>query len=573
MTDNKPPAPLSPPAKPPQAPPPLPKPNFSVPAAAPTQQPPRPALPPLAAPRPLVPTPPTSPINKPLSPKPADESGRQPTSSILKTAPVQSSGPSLAKPALRESGNLPTPSTVAPPNPPIGEVPPPPTAAEFQKSPLRFLPFIVGILMLVGIGYFIFSRFLAGRGTTVTTNGITPQGNSKTQTVISYWGLWEPSRVLQDSLTEFETQNPGIKVNYQQQTYQDYRERLQTEIAKGRGPDVFRIHASWVPMFQNDLSEVPSTVYSATDFQTTFYPIVSQQLKSNNKFVGVPLEYDGLALFYNKEALRTANAEPPKTWNDLKQLAPKLTIRNGNKIERAGLAIGNATNVDHFSEILGLLMLQNGANPAEPTSDKALEALKFYTDFYTQDHVWSDTLPNSTISFARGDVAMIFAPSWRAHDIIALNPNLAFAVVPVPQLSSNKVTWASYWVEGVNAQSKNKDASWKLIKYLSSQEGQQKFYSNASKERTFGEPFSRVDMAGQLADNQYTAPYLADAPFAKNWYMNSATHDNGLNDQIVKYYEDAVTGIVNGKTTPQSAMSTVAQGVQQVLRQYNLPKQ
>jgi multiple sugar transport system substrate-binding protein len=576
--------------KPVQAPPPLPKPNFSISSPAGQQSAVKPPAP--LQPRPVKPlqpqTAPSSPQVRPISAQdlakpaaaPVAQLGQSnadlpPTSSIRQAAklPPTPGKPSGLSSVGAGSPSLPKPPSTTPPSTPPGQLPPPPKPAEFQKSPLRFLPLLIAFFLVLGIGYFLYSRFLAPRPTQTVND---PQTGRPTQqkadTVITYWGLWEPGRVLDETLKEFEQQNPGVKVNYQQQTYKDYRERLQTAIAGGRGPDVFRFHASWVPMLRAELSEVPATAYTPADYQQTFYPIVSEQLKLNNKYVGIPLMYEGLALFYNKEALRTANAEPPKSWTELKALASRLTIQAGGRMERAGLAIGNASNVDHFGEILGLLMLQNGADPLDPTSEKSQQALQYYIDFYTKDRVWDATLPNSTVAFARGEVAMIFAPSWRAHDIIALNPNLSFGVAQVPQVSSEKVTWASYWAEGVSSQSKNKEASWKLLTYLSSQEALLKLHSTASKERTFGQIYPRVDMANLLVEDEYSAPYLADAPFAKSWYLNTFTHDGGLNDQVLKYYEDAITETLTKGVKTEDALGTVAQGVRQVLRQYNLSK-
>jgi hypothetical protein len=45
-----------------------------------------------------------------------------------------------------------------------------------------------------------------------------------------------------------------------------------------------------------------------------------------------------------------------------------VSIRRDDNITQAGLAIGNASNVDHFSDILALLILQNGGDPTDPTS-------------------------------------------------------------------------------------------------------------------------------------------------------------------------------------------------------------
>lgn len=450
-----------------------------------------------------------------------------------------------------------------------------------KKSPLRFLPFILGGLALVGVLIFVLFRVFgsmfvqetatpstSGNKTTGQTGQATQPASGKKVTLV-YWGLWEPSEVMASVFKEYETANPGVTIQYQKQSPSDYRERLQTAIAGGSGPDLFRFHASWVPMLRSELSPLPNSVMSTADYQKTFYPVAAKQLTSNGQLVGIPLMYDGLALLYNVDILRNAGAEPPTTWSGLRTLAAQLTVKSATGIERGGLAIGTATNVDHFSDILALLMLQNGADLSSPTSPEARDALLFYTNFAKVDKVWDANLPNSTVAFSRGDVAMIFAPSWRIHEIKAMNPSLQFGVAPLPKLAENKMTWASYWAEGVSAQSKNKDEAWKLLKYLSSDTVMKKLYASQAGARTFGEPYSRVDLANSLASDQYVAPYLSDAPAAQGGFMSSATHDGGLNDQIIKYWEDAVTAVVNGKQ-PADVLNTVDQGVKQVLRQFGV---
>jgi len=315
---------------------------------------------------------------------------------------------------------------------------------------------------------------------------------------------------------------------------------------------------------------------SASDYQQTFYPVAYQQLQSAGQIVGIPLMYDGLALFYNKEMLKTANLSVPSTWSELRTTANKLTVpsnpseRTNDSITRGGLAIGNASNVEHFADILALLILQNGGDPAEASSQYVQDALTFYTNFIKQDKVWSDRLPNSTIAFARGEVAMMFAPSWRALEIKALNPELDFAITRVPQLSSDQnIAWASFWAEGVNKSSKKQDAAWKLLKYLSSKEVLQKLYNNASLVRQFGEIFPRQDMAGQLSSDSLLGAFVKDAAIAQTFPMASFTHDNGLNDQVIQYYNDAINAVLTG-TSAAKALGTAAPGVTQVLQKYGL---
>ena len=57
--------------------------------------------------------------------------------------------------------------------------------------------------------------------------------------------------------------------------------------------------------------------------------------------------------------------------------------------------------------------------------------------------------------------------------------------------------------------------------------------------------------------------------FAQTWFLASRTFDNGLNDKIIKYYEDAVNAMVNG-TSASKALVATEQGIDQVLSQYGL---
>jgi multiple sugar transport system substrate-binding protein len=297
--------------------------------------------------------------------------------------------------------------------------------------------------------------------------------------------------------------------------------------------------------------------------------VAGTQLQVSGTPVGIPLMYEGLALYYNVDILNTAVVQPPKTWSEVQTAARTLTVTENGVVKRAGIALGNATNVEHFSDIVALLMLQNGADFAHPNSPETRDALLFYTKFL-KDDFWSESLPNSSVAFARGDVAMMFAPSWRAHEIKQMNPSLNFATVSVPQLSGDaKFAWANYWAEGVSVKGKHQKEAWQFLKYLSSKDVQQKIYAAQAETRSFGEIYSRIDAADSLVADKVVGAYVLDAPKASGWYMSSYTHDAGINDEIIEYYADAVTGILSGKGT-EEVLQTLESGVKQVLQKYGV---
>lgn len=396
---------------------------------------------------------------------------------------------------------------------------------------------------------------------------------------LTYWGLWEEDSLMKTVIAAFEKQNPNIKVNYVRSSSQNYRTRTQTQIKAGQGPDILRIHNTWLSMFDGYLSAAPAEVFTVDEYKKTFYPIAADSFIKNNQIFAAPMEIDGLALFYNEDILNAAGIGVPRNWQQFFDSAVAMTVKDPQTgvIQTAGAAMGDAVNVDHWSDIVGLLLLQQpGVNLGSLVSPGAADVLRFYTKFETNPieptkTVWSKDLPKSTDMFARGKLAFYFAPSWRAHELRVANPSLKFKIVPVPQLSSNQVAWGSFWAEAVSATSKHPKEAWQFIKFLTSAEAEKLMYTDASKIRLFGEPYSRTDLKTELANDPLAGAFVQQGPIYKSWYLSSSTLDAGLNDQIIKYFEDGINSIVNRGQDPQAVLQTVDAGVKQVIGNINKP--
>ncbi len=390
---------------------------------------------------------------------------------------------------------------------------------------------------------------------------------------ITYWGLWENDAIVSPIIADFEAKNNKIKVQYIKQSPKQYRERLQAAIARGDGPDVFRFHNTWVAMLRNDLAMVPATVMTPSQFSSAFYPVANADLVAGENIFGIPLEIDGLGLYYNEDLFATAGVTPPTTWEEMLTVVPKLTVKNETTIITSALALGTTGNIEHFSDIVATMIMQNGSSLREPATKEAEEALVFYRKFATPTdpvYTWNESLDNSVYAFASGKVAMILAPSWRAFDIKQINPDLRFKIAPIPQLPGSTVTWASYWVEGVSAKSKNQEAAWQFMKYLTSRETAMKLYAQESKTRLFGEPYARIDLASSISDDPYVGSYVKQAQNAKSFPLASRTFDNGINDKLIKYLEDAINSMIQNSEAPGAALQTVSSGFRQVLSGYGL---
>lgn len=433
-----------------------------------------------------------------------------------------------------------------------------------RKFPKIIVLFAVLLLVLSGLIYFFIKFKGLGGGQLFGKKG-----------EIVWWGMRLEEVDINPLIKEYEEKNPGVKISYVKQPPNDYRERLTNSLAAGNGPDIFEIHNSWPPMFANELSALPAQVMSTDEFSKIFYPVIVSDLTTSKGIVGMPLEYDALTLFINEDIFTSSARTPPKTWDELRTLAADFTqVREDGAIIQAGIPMGFTQNIDHWSDVLALMMIQNGASLANPVGERARSSIDYYL-LFKGDGVWDQTLPASTVAFARGKVAMYFGPTRRAFDIAKENPNLKFRTVFLPQLAKEKPTdpdfsYATYWLEGVWDRSRNKEMSWDFLKFMSSSESIEKLNHNL-KQRTNLERISpRIEMAQMWKDDPILGSVTALATNAKSWYLENDTNDGetGINTQLNNIYQGVVEPPIGGDAKSLESIATEIAGI---LAKYKIP--
>lgn len=471
--------------------------------------------------------------------------------------------PSITPP----SGTAPTPGMAPPPPPPSvpsspPKIPPaPPGEGGLLASPLvRLVLFIGGGIIFLMLLIFFISRFFQGGGI----------GGNVT---LTYWGLFEDKNVMDAVIADFHRQHPNITVTYSKEDPKQYTDRLVARVPAGTGPDIFRYHNTWTPMLIPLLLPLSSDVISKKDFQQSFYPAAQQDLVRNGALYGIPLEIDTLSLFVNNKILQASGKQPPTTWVEFVDIAKNVTVKDqDHKIKTAGAGIGAYDNVTHAPDILSLMFSQNNCDTKDLTkcSQFAAQALSFYESFATSDqNVWDATLDPTKIAFAKENLAMYFGYSWDIFEIKAMNPTLDFKIYPVPRvLGGSTATIASYWVEGVSSKTKHPAEALLFMHFLSQKETEQKLFSEQAKTRLFGEPYARSDLADSLKTHPYLAAFVNQAKNAQtSIFAGETRQETGIDAQLNGYLGNAIRAGLSG-ISADSAVSTLAQGVAQVLQQY-----
>ncbi|MCA9308098.1 MAG: extracellular solute-binding protein [Patescibacteria group bacterium] len=394
---------------------------------------------------------------------------------------------------------------------------------------------------------------------------------------LTVWGLWEEKPILDKVSESYKAEFPHVSINYDDRSVLalvEYKERVFERARDVNGPDIILVHNSWIPrLLASDLlAPAPADVFPAADFSSRYYPVTAKESVVNGSVYAVPAYYEGLALVYNKEHFdEVGQTNPPTAWEELRRLALDLTVRDTsvsskNVITRGGLALGSASNVDHFSDVLGLLWSQAGvAIPSELDSAAAQEVLKFYVNLVRQDQVWSEDLPEASTAFINGQASMIFVPSWQVQDILdAMPDDSVVGVAPVPQArANNPVTWASYWSYVVPKTSDSTNESWKFINYVSSDAQARFIFSEASKLRPFGTPYAAQTLANEQKTNEFIAPYLQMAPYAASAEI-SARSGNRRQETALS---DAVNAALQYRSSNDLDVSEIMSTVKQTLSQ------
>lgn len=438
----------------------------------------------------------------------------------------------------------------------------------------KLLFIIGGVVIVVIIVVVILSLVLKKVPTDNTNNG---NNNKSEQINLVYWGLWEPESVMKPIIDQYEATHPGVNIEYTQKSFTQYAENSYTRIVQGTtantpAPDIIKIHNTWLPKYQDYLAPMPSTTMTTQEYKRAFYPTVSEDFTGDDgKIYAMPIGIDGLTLFYNKKLLKEAGYDtPPTDWDTFIEAAKKLTKTDGNgKITQAGVAMGTSKNIVHSADILNLLLLQNGVDvlpegeyETNLDSNKATISLDFYVSFYEEHKVWSPDLRNELDMFYSGKLAMFFAPSWRAFDIATAAPQVEFGMAPVPQIANNEnINYAMYWGEAVSKKSSYQEEAWEFIEYLSEPAQLKTMYQNSSSIRLFGQPYPRVDMAGDMSTNKYVNPVLQMAPTMDAWKMGDQAY-------VEESLKTAINSVAEGAATSSSALKEAKTRIDTKLAEY-----
>lgn len=383
---------------------------------------------------------------------------------------------------------------------------------------------------------------------------------------LTYWRVFDDSDAFFDIIEKYKELHPNINIEYRKLRYEEYENELLNAWAEDRGPDIFSIHNTWIKKYQAKITPMPAEITMSYMVETgsikkevvpqlkTTPSLTVRELKNNfadvvasdvilddGKIYGLPLSIDTLALYYNRDLFNSAGiAKAPEYWNkEFQQDVKKLTKQDPKKgIIQSGVAMGASSNIERYSDLLAVLMMQNGSVmingnqvtfQSVPSTIKngynpGLEALRFYSDFANplkEVYSWNKDLPNSLQSFTSGNLAMFFGYSYHLEQIKALAPNLNFGISKLPQIEGNPlaVNYANYWVETVSKKSAHSAEAWDFIQFLTKEENAKTYLEKTKK------PTALKSLISGQQSVEDLGVFAEQILSSKSWYRGRSVND------------------------------------------------
>jgi multiple sugar transport system substrate-binding protein len=297
---------------------------------------------------------------------------------------------------------------------------------------------------------------------------------------LTVWAMGNEGDLLGTLADAFMTENTDVKVSVTPVAWDQAAAKLQTAIAGGTTPDVSQMGTDMMGQFgaTGAFEPVPSDIDPSAYFESAWNTNVV-----DGAVLGVPWYVETRLLYYRTDIAEKAGiTSPPATWDDLKALAKAMQEKGGAKW---GMSLGTKNWQEYFP-----FLWSNGGDVVDasgtPTlnSQQAVEALTFYESFFKEGLTPTSVPANFDITpaFVSGDFPMFVSGPWHLG-LLKTAGGAGFegkwAIAPMPKKVS-----ATSFLGGSNVvvykNSKNKDAAWAFVRFLSDPTTQALWYTTAT---------------------------------------------------------------------------------------------
>lgn len=381
---------------------------------------------------------------------------------------------------------------------------------------------------------------------------------------VTWWDtstVGSEDKVFKKLAEDFEAKHKGVDVKYVNVPFGEAQNKFKNAAQSGSGaPDVIRSEVAWTPEFADLGYLAPLDGTAALKDEKDFVPQAAASTKYDGKTYAVPQVIDSLGIFYNKKLFKDAGVEVPKTIDELKTVSKTIKDKTG----KTGMYLRGDDAYWFLSFLYGEggdLVDAKGKTVTvdSPAGVKAMEVVKDLVDSGAAKTDATDGWENMQAAFKDGDVAMMINGPWAIADTYAgpqFKDKANLGVAPVPAGSAGQGAPQGGHNLGVYAGSKNLDASYAFVEYMSSAESQAKITTELNLLPTRTSVYSRPE----VAQNEIVGFFkpVVDKAIERPWIPETGS----LFAPLVTEY----TKVLTGQTTPEKGVKTTGDSYRKLLK-------
>ena len=297
---------------------------------------------------------------------------------------------------------------------------------------------------------------------------------------------------LQTLLDRFNEQNRGeIRVNWRQMpaSSAEFFEQMQAELQSGRSTmDIIGGDVVWPAQFAANGYILDLSDRFTQKMQQNYLEGPIQAVQYEGKTYGVPWFTDAGMFYYRTDLLEKSGfSEPPKTWDEMKDMSEKVQAESGTKFgfvfQGAQDEGGVVDALEHIWNAGGDVLDGNRVIIDSPESAEGLALRRsLITDGVAPQASGDYTTQESQASFTNGDV--VFMRNWPFVHALLSDPETSrvepsqvdIGALPVAGEGDTSFSGLGGWNFMVNADAEDKiEEIWAFIEFMSAPEQQQTF--------------------------------------------------------------------------------------------------
>lgn len=284
------------------------------------------------------------------------------------------------------------------------------------------------------------------------------------QEVISFasWGSVTEVNIIKQIISEFEQQNPTVKVNFIH-IPQNYYQKLHLMFASNTPPDVLFINNLYLPLYSDYLEDLRE--YVEPD---KYYSQAIDGMSYNNKLLGIPRDISNLVFYVNIDKVQL----PDEKWtvNNLTEQC-KSVDNNSFCLSYEDTLYWVSPYLSYFGG--GIL---NKNSDLIINSEESKQALTFYKDLKTKYHYAPDKsqIGSSTLAqmFLNKQITFYLSGRW-IYPKINEKADFNWAVINFPYGKTPQLSDVSGW--SIAKSSKHKSTAIKFVQYMASEKTSEYF--------------------------------------------------------------------------------------------------